>query len=86
MLNEMQFVSHAWGRFSTWQEELPDSCPQHSPSVPKGLSRGSCREGWLSQQYHLSRDFWILHVLNIANRNRSLMYTDTSVIFCFLIP
>lgn len=82
----MQFVSCVWGRFSTWQMELPDSCPQHSPSMHKGLYRSSCREGWLSQQHHLSIDFWILHVLNIANRNTSLVYTNTFVTFCFLFP
>lgn len=82
----MQSVSRAWGRFSTWQEKLPDSCPLHTPPVPKGLCRSSCRKGWLFQQHHLSTDFWILHVLNTDNRNMSLMYTNTFATFCFLFP
>lgn len=57
MFNEMEFVPRVWGRFSSWQEELPDSCPQHSATVPKGLYRGSCKEGWLSQQHLLPMDF-----------------------------
>lgn len=82
----MQFVPRVWGRFSTWQVKLPDSCPQHSPSMPKCLYRSSCREGRVSQQHHLSMDFWIFHVLNIVNRNTSLVYTNTFVTFCFLFP
>lgn len=58
---------------------IPHQCP-------KAFNRSSCREGWLSQQHHLSTDFWILHVLNTANRNTSLVYTNTFVIFCFLFP
>lgn len=57
MFNEMEFVPRVWGRFSSWQEELPDLCPQHSATVPKGLYRGSCKEGWLSQQHLLPMDF-----------------------------
>lgn len=82
----MEFVPHVWGRFSTWQEELPDSCPQHSPPVPKSLYRHSCSEVWLCQQRLLPMDFWILHVVNTANRNMSLLHINTSVTFCFLFP